>query len=107
MLTYVLVGGGWWRTLFQDLGDHRHDPESEAVDRRLQRRGSIIWIVLAYIVLFVEYIDVSLDSNGDDSGTSVVTIVVFVLLMLLLPLGLAWLTAVLGRYMAIRAPRRR
>lgn len=109
VLAYILVGGAWWRVLFQYLDRHRHDPETEAADRRLRRRGSIIWIVLAYIVLFVEHIEVSLDSNGDDSGTSVVTIVVFLLLMLLLPLGLAWLTAVLGRYryMAIRAPRRR
>lgn len=80
---------------------------TEAADRRLQRTGSVVWIVLAYIVLFVEFIDVSLDSGDDDSGMSVLTVVVFLLVLLLLPIGLAWITAVSGRYMAARVPRRR
>ena len=106
IVPYVMVGGFWWRTYFQAVSDQTGGTPTDRQLRRWLVRGAIVWVLLAYVSLIItaaSYADGDSAENRGDDNASWPLVVIFYLL----PVGLAALTAGIGRATVTVRPKDR
>lgn len=100
---YSWLASSWWRLYFQEVAKPAGRGPDGPTLRRWLVRGRTIWIALAYVVVLGQAVASGSGGSGDDDDGGWVAL----LFLLALPFGLAWLAALVGRYMAEQTPARR
>lgn len=93
---YGWVAGSWWRAYFTEAAQPSGRRVTDDTLRRWLVRGRAVWFILAYVVV-VGQASLYSDDGGDEAGNESW---LNLLLFLSLPLGLAYIVTLGGRYFA-------